>query len=1246
MPRESLAYDSTTTHPALTREAVRLYNLRHPEEKISEEEAGWIIKGSIKEDTPPRWINHFYDPIYERGLSGENVGVIPAPMVRVLTEIGISSEKPRSSVEWATDSSLQQAYRYFGGDQSWETALSKMREGEKEEAFTALGHILHLLEDLGVPDHSRDDAHAAVIGNLTGDTGSPYESYAVMWNEEKTKSLMIPENLFKNGESSRKYAAIGDDDGLLELKENFRTMALFSNKYFFSKDTINDPRYQEPKITRSDGKFGYGIDSKGLEFPLVARETIKDAYGREILVYGLRERGYYYDIFNAYFSRLAPEVIVRGADIIDLFLEKSVMTGADINASKPAPERLVVSLYGTIKKAGDFFKSSLVSLKNVLARMAASARDSLSGLFGTEESVTAVPISVKKSSGVEQSSKNSSIIVKTGDSGSGSTQKTTNTSAKKTAASSTAKNSPSASSSPKTTVSSTIIKNLTTTSTSSPFFSGATSSQVVQSGVSASVSETNQSSAVNSNENLPDSSGSESSWSVLISEARIGGKIESNDEFVELYNTSDSPVPISEGSIQYVSGIFSDSGSVKKRNFSDGLVVPAYGYFLIARGLDSGGGDGYFGEVTPDFTERTFSMSGISSGGTVFIVRNQEVIESLDDPDIVDSVSYGRHDADELDVALLDRAELPPKGSSIERKALVNGECVPVFPGCAGEYEGNSCDIGSDGEKFSVRAEPDPQNTASLSEPRIPSEAEAAVSAAASCEAGGGGSGGENENSEGLNFVAELVTSTYAMNFKWDLLAPATTSVNYELRDVTYNSDAPPIFSSTSTTAFTHELSQAGLTYKFELRVNEKNGGTAVATSSIEIPGVADDIGFYESPAGGGYVFDIRYQSVPFIPPRWSRAYGDPIWQGMVFYLNSEPDPSNRYLDTDGRFWPQNAGNVIPVFYGGKTRGSVVFAVDPRGYGNSGGGLKQDTFMLPEEDGRLVLFLASSTEEANFTDNDYVTVAYYDFSNVGGGTQELIISFVDKTKYYFSKNPPKGNKPSSPEARILFNEISAELKFSWSPSVDSDSEDGLLKYEYSVGVESNPESGGSWIEATSSSMQVTMPVVYGEEYRIKLRAIDEFGNASDATIMEWTWPGDPPFPSQIGHDVCFGPALGRGQSFVSNQSGLVSAVSLWTANDGGNSCCAESYIELRADTDGSPGEIMSTSSVAGIDGFDVPSERSYGFENLFLEKEETYWIVPVSSKHNRTRLYGAINNPYALGAWNGGDQDLYFKILK
>ena len=57
----SKSYNDKTTHPGLTDEIVDFYNLSF-DDKLTPEEKEWIVQGSIDEDTPPRWINHFYDP--------------------------------------------------------------------------------------------------------------------------------------------------------------------------------------------------------------------------------------------------------------------------------------------------------------------------------------------------------------------------------------------------------------------------------------------------------------------------------------------------------------------------------------------------------------------------------------------------------------------------------------------------------------------------------------------------------------------------------------------------------------------------------------------------------------------------------------------------------------------------------------------------------------------------------------------------------------------------------------------------------------------------------------------------------------------------------------------------------------------------------------------------------------------------------------------------------------------------------
>ena len=53
------------THALLTKEVVGFYNTNFSND-ISDESAIFLIDGSRHEDTNPRYLNHFYDPVNDR----------------------------------------------------------------------------------------------------------------------------------------------------------------------------------------------------------------------------------------------------------------------------------------------------------------------------------------------------------------------------------------------------------------------------------------------------------------------------------------------------------------------------------------------------------------------------------------------------------------------------------------------------------------------------------------------------------------------------------------------------------------------------------------------------------------------------------------------------------------------------------------------------------------------------------------------------------------------------------------------------------------------------------------------------------------------------------------------------------------------------------------------------------------------------------------------------------------------------
>lgn len=55
------------THAYLTSEVFDFYNKNFPNNKIPDELKNYLIDGARKEDDAPRWMNHFYDPVKDRG---------------------------------------------------------------------------------------------------------------------------------------------------------------------------------------------------------------------------------------------------------------------------------------------------------------------------------------------------------------------------------------------------------------------------------------------------------------------------------------------------------------------------------------------------------------------------------------------------------------------------------------------------------------------------------------------------------------------------------------------------------------------------------------------------------------------------------------------------------------------------------------------------------------------------------------------------------------------------------------------------------------------------------------------------------------------------------------------------------------------------------------------------------------------------------------------------------------------------
>lgn len=158
------AYDANVVHPAMTERAFEgADTAKHFLHRLGLEwstliagraPADWAAMGATAEDHGSRPLNHFYDPIHEVPL------VVKFPGTACITIDPLSGEYTAS--QWATqaaanDFGLAAARAHL--NRALVASSSRERDESLVKLFKTLGHMMHLLQDMAQPQHTRNDAH-------------------------------------------------------------------------------------------------------------------------------------------------------------------------------------------------------------------------------------------------------------------------------------------------------------------------------------------------------------------------------------------------------------------------------------------------------------------------------------------------------------------------------------------------------------------------------------------------------------------------------------------------------------------------------------------------------------------------------------------------------------------------------------------------------------------------------------------------------------------------------------------------------------------------------------------------------------------------------------------------------------------------------------------------------------------------------------------------------------------------------
>jgi hypothetical protein len=177
---------------------------------------GWIIRGSIREDdntketlqgTPEgdepngvfdRVYGHFFDPVYNRGLTVGGLTLGPrSPEWATLKEVGVTGFGFSSRQNYYNLPSAREAMWRALTLKEWNNGVltdaafpgnwpnstkEQLREAYWATTFLAVGDMVHLLQDAGQPQHTRNDAHSGYgcvtyTGTCAGGHASFFENY-------------------------------------------------------------------------------------------------------------------------------------------------------------------------------------------------------------------------------------------------------------------------------------------------------------------------------------------------------------------------------------------------------------------------------------------------------------------------------------------------------------------------------------------------------------------------------------------------------------------------------------------------------------------------------------------------------------------------------------------------------------------------------------------------------------------------------------------------------------------------------------------------------------------------------------------------------------------------------------------------------------------------------------------------------------------------------------------------------------
>ncbi|MFA5222018.1 MAG: hypothetical protein WC391_07015 [Methanoregula sp.] len=304
----------------------------------------WMTEGGFSADEPEWWqaLRHFYDPTNQQTPWLTDF-VFFRSAAKVLSTDMISVEI--DAVSWAFDASKGNKYSYPKAKEYFKEALvSDDRNNQYYgQAWRAVGETMHLVADMTIPDHVKNDGHAIEfrvpmdlkIIDLSFDVIIDISPYERAVNGKIVEDIAPYPGLYPPAKLDYKASP----------RQVMINVARFTNRHFITQDS--NPSYSEPDLSQPASENGYIMGTiDGQEYRVAKKVSLLTELGYESRltnIFAYNPKLDYY-VLKDQERILIPTAVRASTAVLDRFLPRFKVYG-EIKTSQEMENGKPVTLY-------------------------------------------------------------------------------------------------------------------------------------------------------------------------------------------------------------------------------------------------------------------------------------------------------------------------------------------------------------------------------------------------------------------------------------------------------------------------------------------------------------------------------------------------------------------------------------------------------------------------------------------------------------------------------------------------------------------------------------------------------------------------------------------------------------------------------------------------------------------------------------------------------------------------------------